>query len=54
MTTGQRLTIARLIEAARARAERAAYLGDRAGSLVAAGEARRLSRQLDADRMAAQ
>jgi hypothetical protein len=52
MTQNQRLTIARAATAARERSERAAYLGDRAGSLIAAGDARRLLAQLDADRMA--
>lgn len=50
MTTNERSKTVRLIEAANQRAERAEHYGDHAGSLIAAGDARRLMRRLDADR----
>lgn len=53
MTRAERQDAARAADAALRRAERAAILGDIAGSVIAATDARRLMRRLDADRMAA-
>lgn len=52
MTTTERSKITAQIAQAQHRAERAAHYGDHAGSLIAAGDARRLMRRLDADRTA--
>lgn len=46
MTTTQRTHLAAQFDAARHRSERAASLGDRAGSLIAAGDARRILARL--------
>lgn len=46
MTANDRSTLARLLSDAQHRAERAHYYGDRAGELIAQGDARRLLRQL--------
>lgn len=49
----ERAGLVRQYNASRARSERAAMLGDHAGALIAAGDARRILKQLTAERLAA-
>lgn len=49
MTAHDRQRLAARYDHANQRAERAAYYGDRAGELIAQGDARRIMRRLTAD-----
>jgi hypothetical protein len=53
MTQSTRAALVKAYSAAVTRSEHAATFGDRAGSLIAAGDARRILAQLNAARMAA-
>lgn len=53
MTAQDRSRLRVAYERALHRAERAAWYGDHAGAVIAACDARRIARRLDADRMTA-